>query len=162
LDHDNPPGQQATLQLRQDDDFKPPAPYVVDVPLDTVPTGGQFNLQITLTTTALNRRQFESYAGAFLQDPTHAASVQFVEQGIEVVRAPLPPSPPEPPPAPAPLPAPDCTTGTDPAAGAIQFDAPFIDGFEQAGAPALGRGGRRGGSKSAVRRVCCSPDGPAQ
>jgi uncharacterized delta-60 repeat protein len=161
LDHDNPPGQQATLQLRQDDDFKPPAPYVVDIPLDAVATGGQFNVQITLTTLALNRRQFESYAGAFVRDPAQASNVQFVEQGIEVVRAPVQQPPPVPPPAPAPLPTPACTTGTDPAAGVIQFEESSIDGFEQAGATALVRVGRSGGSKGAASVLFKSDDGTA-
>jgi len=158
---DDPPGQEAGIQLRQDDEFKPPPPYVIDIPLDTVATGGQFNVQITLTTLALNRRQFESYAGAFLQDPARASSVQFDEQGVEVVRAPVPPPLPVPPPPPAPLPAPACTTGTDPAAGVIQFEEPFIDGFEQAGATALVRVVRSGGSKGAVSVLFSAQDGTA-
>ena len=108
-----------------------PLPTVVDIPLDTVKTSGQFNLQITLTTFALTRRQSESYAGAFVRDPTHASNVQFVEQGIEVVRAPASQAPPKPPSPSAPLPAPACTTGIDPAAGVIQFEKSSIDGLSK-------------------------------
>ena len=161
-DPPTPPGQSATLTLQQPDPFKDPLPYVVDIPLDTVQTGGQFNLQITLTTFALNRRQSESFAGAFLRDPTHASNLQFVEQGIEVVRAPVTQAPPEPPPPPTPLPAPACTSGIDPAAGVIQFEKPSIDGFEQIGATALVRVTRSGGGEGAVSAIFSTRDGSAR
>ena len=161
-DTPTPPGQSATLTLQQPDSFKDPLPYVVAIPLDTVESGGQFNLQITLTTFALNRRQSESYAGAFVRDPTHASNVQFVEQGIEVVRAPALQAPPKPPPPSAPLQAPACTTGIDSAAGVIQFEKSSIDCFEQIGATALVRVARSGGSKGAVSVVFSTRDGSAR
>jgi uncharacterized delta-60 repeat protein len=139
-----------------------PTDQVVDIPLDTVPLDGEFNVQITVTTKAVNRRQQESFAGAFLRDPAKALGVEFARQGVDLVRAPGPQSVPGPPPAATPLPAPACSTGTDPAAGVIQFESASLDGFEEAGASALVRVTRSGGSKGVVSAVFSTSDGSAR
>ena len=137
-----------------------PIDQVVDIPLDTVPRDGEFNVQITVTTKAVNRRQAESYVGTFLRDPAASSGVEFATQGVEVVRAPKQDVPQPPPPTP-PVAAPACTTGTDPAAGVIQFDSDSIDGFEEAGATALIRVVRSGGSTGVVSVAFSAKDNTA-
>ena len=136
-------------------------PIEVDIPLDVVGDQEEFYVYIQVTALAENRRGGDAFAGAWFHDPQKLNAVTYVSQGIEPV---LPPSQPLVPPTPPQIPAPACPTGTDPAAGTLQFTAANYSAVERIGAAggALVQVSRTGGSKGEVSALFTSRDGTAK
>ena len=94
-------------------------PTIITIPLDAVNKDEEFKVIVVVTADVNNRRQFESFASARFRDPQKLSGVTYQSQGVAVVAVPAgtvstPPSVDVPA-------APACTTGTDPAAGTLQF-----------------------------------------
>jgi uncharacterized delta-60 repeat protein len=92
---------------------------IIQIPLDAVDKDGVFKVTVTVAAHVNNRRQLESFVGARFRDPQKLSGISYQSQGVVPIAA-APTGLPTPPPA-AVEPAPSCATGTDPAAGTLQF-----------------------------------------
>lgn len=134
------------------------SPIVIEIPLDTVGDQEEFYVQITAQASAYNRRGGDAFAGAWFHDPQKLEGVTFTSKGIEPIAVPgvklVPPTP-------AQIPAPACPTGTDPAAGTLQFTSANFQAAERIGSTdgAIVTVSRTGGSKGAVSALFTTRDG---
>lgn len=133
--------QHARLALRQ--------PIVIDVDISKVREGHSFTLFVEVVAETMNRRQRESYVAAFFRDPLTIEGTTVETTGLEPVPVPY-----DEPPADAPV-APECTTGTDPDAGTVQFGAASFRAPETAQGSAqvliTRSGGSRGEASARIR-----------
>jgi uncharacterized delta-60 repeat protein len=136
-------------------------PTIIDIPLDVVELGEEFYVYVELVGAANNRRQLESFAGVSFRDPAKTKGVTYDAQGVEPVAVPagtviIPPAVTTPPAAP-------CATGTDPAAGTLQFEsaAYVVDEVASRGLATVWVT-RGGGSKGEVSALFSTQDGTAQ
>jgi uncharacterized delta-60 repeat protein len=123
-DGDGDNGQHAIVRLKK--------PLHINIPLDRVGVNERFYVRSRAFAFADNNMQGESYYSAFLRDPveTGGGGVEIVSTGLEPV-----PPPPETPAEPSIEPLPQCTTGADPAAGTLQFEAGAFNALEVNSAP---------------------------
>jgi uncharacterized delta-60 repeat protein len=134
------------------------SPIVIEIPLDTVGDQEEFYVQITAQASAYNRRGGDAFAGAWFHDPQKMEGVTFTSKGIEPIAVPgvklVPPTPIQ-------IPAPACPTGTDPAAGTLQFTSPNFQSAERIGSTggAIVTVSRTGGSKGEVSALFTTRDG---
>jgi uncharacterized delta-60 repeat protein len=131
-------------------------PITLEVPLSSVGVGDLFYLQVTAEADAVNHRQRESYLSAYFRDPQQADGLAFTYDGLEPVATPA-----EKPAPTTPLAAPACTTGADPTAGTLQFDADAYENPELPGDGATIVVTRSGGSHGAVSVLLSTSDGTA-
>jgi uncharacterized delta-60 repeat protein len=144
--------------------LKRPRTYAVD--LSGVRVGQEFTLRVDTHAKAINRRGGFSvgdcegtYASAFLRDPLKIGGVTVTHTGIAATNRPQ-----DPPPVQVVLAPAACVPGPapDPAAGALQFEAPTFAVSEAAGAVPTVAITRSGGSKGAVTATLRTSDGTAQ
>lgn len=133
---------------------------IVQIPLDAVNKDEEFKVTVTVAAHLNNRRQLESFVGARFRDPQKLSGISYQSQGvvpIAVAATGLPTPPP-----PEVTPAPSCTTGTDTAAGTLQFQQAAVYTPE-----ATSQGQfrvwvtRTGGSKGALTVRFATQDGTA-
>jgi uncharacterized delta-60 repeat protein len=152
-DVDHSIGEHARLKLD--------APIVIDIPLDKVADEEEFYVGVTAISQAENRRGGDAFAGAWFRDPQESGGVEgvsyegdgFVEETVVSQTEILPPVIVQ-------TPAPSCPTGTDPAAGTIQFENASTRVAESApGGDALIGVTRIGGSTGEITALFTTSDG---
>jgi len=150
VDNDNPGGDNglhAIVRLK--------APVHINIPLDKVGVGETFYVRQFAFAYVENDMQGESYYSAFMQDPAETGGgVEFTQTGLDPV-----PPPPDDPVPPTFEPLPECTSGADPAAGTLQFEAGTFNALERNRAPIVVT--RTGGSVGAVSVELSIADGTA-
>jgi uncharacterized delta-60 repeat protein len=133
-----------------------PAPLPIDIPLDSVPVGAEFHVQVELWVSAINLRQRESYVSSWFRDPASSSGLDMAYLGLTpvAVSGVAPGAPYQPAAHP-----PACTPGVTPT-GTVQFAAPAFANPESSG-----RGrvivSRTGGSSGAVSLLFTTADGTA-
>jgi uncharacterized delta-60 repeat protein len=146
-DGDGDNGQHAIVRLKK--------PLHINIPLDRVGVNERFYVRSSAFALADNKMQGESYYAAFLQDPVETGGgVDVIQTGLEPV-----PPPPGDPIEPIIEPLPECTTGADPAAGTLQFEAGAFNALEVNRAPIVVT--RTGGAVGAVSVELRTADGSA-
>ena len=140
-------GTSAEVSLKQ--------PITISVDLSEVDVLEEFSVRMTVLAKTFNQEQGESYLSAFFRDPVNAVGGTLEFTGLQPTNNPLPE------PEDTSQPAPECTTGTDPEAGSLQFSAAAFEALELpvTGQPILVT--RTGGSKGAVSAVVGTADGTA-
>jgi uncharacterized delta-60 repeat protein len=140
-------GFHALIQLK--------APVHINIPLDKVRVGETFYVRSFAFAYVENDMQGESYYSAFLRDPAETGGgVEFTQTGLDPV-----PPPPDDPVPPTFERLPECTTGADPAAGTLQFEAGTFNALERSRAPVVVT--RTGGSVGALSVDLSTADGSA-
>lgn len=146
-------GTRATLTLKQ------PITYSVD--LSSIQVGEEFTVYSTVYVDAINRRGGGSrvdcqvaYVGAFLRDPSEISGVALDFTGLEPTNRPVPMTPSSTQPV-------SCSTAPNPAAGTLQFAAPYYVVEEYAGAVPVVTVTRTGGSSGPVSVNFATRDGSA-
>jgi len=114
----NPTPAHADLMLRES--------IPVQVPLDRVPVGARVALHANVFAWAMNQRQSESRASAFLRDPQDLGGMSVEHSGLEVA----PPATLALPGPFQPQPAAACASGPVAEAGTLQFERPAFDTAE--------------------------------
>ena len=140
-------GTSAEVSLRQ--------PITISIDLSEVDVLEEFSVRMTVLAKTFNQEQGESYVSAFFRDPVNAVGGTLEFTGLQPTNNPLPE------PEDTSEPAPECTTGTDPQAGALQFSAAAFEALE---VPVTGQPivvTRTGGSRGAVSAVVTTADGTA-
>jgi uncharacterized delta-60 repeat protein len=136
-------------------------PLHIDIPLDAVDVNEEFKVLVVLLGSVSNHRQLESFAGVRFRDPAKTTGVTYQAQGVEP--APVPAGTVITPPPVTTPPAPSCLTGTDPAAGTLQFElASYIVDETTSRGRATVWVTRGGGSKGEVSAAFGTQDGSAR
>lgn len=130
------------------------APVRIDIPLDGLKVGEEFEVTAYVGAYALNEMQGESYYSAFVRDPAGGSGTEVIAVGLE----PAPPHVPRRGWVPS-APVPPCAGEPDPTAGSVQFEQPLFNALEHGRAPVLVT--RSGGGRGAVSVVVTSSDGTA-
>jgi len=157
---DSDPFARAIVRLPPSSDpAAPPPPLKLSVPLGGVSVDDDVDVYVHVLARSFNRKQFESFAGAFFWDPESLQGLQLETDGLVVEQAATPLEQRAPPP-------PDstaltCAGGPDPAAGLLQFGAATVRAFEGAGAIALIPVTRSGGARGAVSALFQAADDTA-
>ena len=139
----------------EDASFDLKAPITINLDLSKVEKNKEFTVRIRVKVKTFNQIQGESLVVSYFRDPEseNGSSMEFT--GLTPSNNPLP-LPTEP------RQAPECTTGTDPAAGTLQFSAPSFDALEIPFTKRPVLVTRVGGSKGEVSARVRSTDGTAQ
>ncbi|MEO8019422.1 MAG: Calx-beta domain-containing protein [Pseudomonadota bacterium] len=133
----------------------------IEIPIDSVELDAEFTVQTNVAADAINRRQGESYLSSRFRDPQKVNGIKYLAQGVVLVASRTADIPTPPPPA-EPLPAPACATGTDSAAGILQFDVAESVAGERPNGKGRITVTRSGGSHGLVTARLSTHDGTAR
>jgi uncharacterized delta-60 repeat protein len=99
---------------------------VIDVDLSSITVGTKFYVESFVQAAAFNERGRESAIAAYVRDPARTGGTTMNITGLELTNDTVPPPPP--PGLTAPV---ACTSGTNPAAGVLQFSAATYETLEE-------------------------------